>query len=470
MNIYVLQVMSILAQDGSCSPKYLYYLIPGKARTIRLPDGSHGTRVHVADKDRFVSLWGDAVDALEDAIRRLRADYGVSETKFLPYPSILPAFASLRETIRRRPPARRMDAQRKLACWYWGSVFTSRYSSAVESTAAADYRDVRKWFENDESEPGLIGELREARRTMDLRRETSRNSAVYCGLMNLIALRGARDWVDGSKVLAGDLDDHHIVPRARCQELGIDDKDTDSVLNRTLLPGASNRSIIRDRLPCEYLPDWIDSSSNGKQEVLKVLETHLVSAAALEILLRKPFTADDFEEFLVERQQTLRRELGTLLPEEPPAFSSTATATGRRSTRPGLLEELDRKVEQVELGLRKLVDERLEGNADSVPSNVLGNVRKRIRAEIRRAPTVRKAQRSLSEELAYFDLRELEHTICSRTSWAFFESVFRSKETLAGRFNQLAELRNRIRHSRPVDEVTIKDGEAAIHWFTQALR
>ena len=37
------------------------------------------------------------------------------------------------------------------------------------------------------------------------------------------------------------------------------------------------------------------------------------------------------------------------------------------------------------------------------------------------------------------------------------------------RFNQLAQLRNAIRHSRSVDEVTRKDGEAALLWFEGVL-
>ena len=40
---------------------------------------------------------------------------------------------------------------------------------------------------------------------------------------------------------------------------------------------------------------------------------------------------------------------------------------------------------------------------------------------------------------------------------------------MIGKFNQLAELRNGLRHSRTVDEVTRKEGEAAILWFGQVL-
>ena len=39
MNVYVLQVMSILSQ-AYCSPKYLYYLLPGQEKQIREPDGT----------------------------------------------------------------------------------------------------------------------------------------------------------------------------------------------------------------------------------------------------------------------------------------------------------------------------------------------------------------------------------------------------------------------------------------------
>ena len=44
-----------------------------------------------------------------------------------------------------------------------------------------------------------------------------------------------------------------------------------------------------------------------------------------------------------------------------------------------------------------------------------------------------------------------------------------NKEALCKRFDQLAELRNGIHHSRTVAEVTRKDGDAALLWFQQVL-
>ena len=54
--------------------------------------------------------------------------------------------------------------------------------------------------------------------------------------------------------------------------------------------------------------------------------------------------------------------------------------------------------------------------------------------------------------------------------WPHFEEFFANKEMLVTRVGQLAELRNCIRHSRSVDEITRMDGEASILWFEQVNR
>ena len=71
--------------------------------------------------------------------------------------------------------------------------------------------------------------------------------------------------------------------------------------------------------------------------------------------------------------------------------------------------------------------------------------------------------------MEYADLRELQDVVINRSLALRFRSRFPNKETLVKRFDQLAELRNGIRHSRTVDEVTRKEGEAAVVWFQQVL-
>lgn len=456
MNVYILQVMSILRQ-AYCSPKYLYYLLPGQAKTVRDLDGSLRKEVLIPSTREFERLWGRAVDALGKAIDLLRhpQEFGVISSQYLPYVSILPAFAALQLQANELPPHERLDAQRKIRHWYWASVFTNRYSGSVESTTARDFQAVRAWFRDDAAEPTLIGEFQTSFRTLDLRKEVKRGTSIYNGIFNLLVIRGPRDWVTGNVPQAGDLDDHHIVPKDWVKK----QKDAvgviDSILNRTPLTADTNRNVVCDRLPNAYLPKMI--AANGESIIRTTLESHFISPAAFDILLRDPFTLNDFEAFLSERQKTLQEAIENLLVKE-------------RLDLPPQLRELDESVERIELDLRRIVDETLGGDVSRLPSHVMQKINERLQAGARANAALDLSQyQTLSSKLEYSDLRELEDTISNRTLWPVFVPRFGSKEALAVKFRQLADLRNGLRHSRSVDEITRKEGEASILWFEQVL-
>lgn len=453
MNVYLLQVMSILCQ-AYCSPKYLYYLLPGQEKKVREPDGSLRKEVLVPDIADFERRWKEAVEAVEHAVALLRhpQEFGAISSDYLPYVSILPAFAALQAALHALPAARRLDAQRKLRHWYWASVFTNRYSGSVESTSARDYLDVKAWFEDDTAEPGLIAEFRARFRTLDLRRETKRGASVYNGIFNLLVLRGARDWMTGNVPQYGDLDDHHIVPKSWGKENGLSGA-IDTILNRTPLTAGTNRSVIRERLPNQYLPEMIAAS--GETSVRATLESHFISPAAFDILLKDPFTKDDLEAFLAERQRTLQDAIEDLLVKE-------------RLDLPPQLRELDARIEAIELALRRDIGEALNDDPSQLPPHVAQKIEERLQAAAKKnAALDGDRYATLRGKLEYADLRELQDTIASKVLWARFEARFANKESLARRFGQLADLRNGIRHSRSVDEITRKEGEAAILWFEQ---
>ncbi len=455
MNVYVLQVMSILRQ-AYCSPKYLYYLLPGQERKIRKPDGSLQREVLVADIKDFERRWHQAVNALERAIDLLRhpQEFGAISSQYLPYVSILPAFAALQEAARALPASRRLDAQRKIRHWYWASVFLNRYSGSVESTSARDYLDVKAWFENDDTEPGMIAEFRTRFRSLELRRETRRGYSVYNGIFNLLVLRGARDWMSGNVPQHGDLDDHHIVPKSwgRVNNVG---SSIDSILNRSPLTADTNRKVISDRLPNEYLPELIEA--NGESEVRTILESHFISPSAQQVLLRDPFGPGDFEEFLDERQRTLQEAIEDLLIKERIDLSPQ-------------LRELDADIEAIELELRREVVSSVEGDPQHLPPHVVQRIDQRVQAAVRKNPALNSEDfDALDRRLEYADLREVQDAIASKATWSRFQDRFGNKETLMRRFDQLAELRNGIRHSRTVDDVARKEGEAAVLWFKQLL-
>ena len=124
----------------------------------------------------------------------------------------------------------------------------------------------------------------------------------------------------------------------------------------------------------------------------------------------------------------------------------------------------------MELELRRIVADMLAGDADALPPHVTQKINERIATARRRNPGMGNGHYdSMSGKLEYCDLRELQEVLTSKTLWPRFETRFGSKEMLNVRFGQLAELRNGLRHSRTVDEVTRKDGEAALIWFRQVL-
>ena len=414
MNVYILQVMSILRQ-GYCSPKYLYYLLPGQEKTFRDPDGSKRKEVLIPDVGDFQSRWKQAVTALEEAIKLLKhpQEFGAISANFLPYVSILPAFSALQHHVKTLPANKQLAAQRKIRHWYWASVYTNRYSGAVESTSARDFLDVKAWMEDDSAEPPLLLEFRTRFKTLDLRKEVRRGTSVYNGIFNLLVIQGARDWMTGNVPQYDDLDDHHIVPASWGAKQG-NGIPINSILNRTPLTADTNRKVIGDRLPNAYLPDLI--KDNGDAAVRAVLESHFISPAAQAILLRNPFTSADFEAFIAERQRTFQEAIEHLLIKERLDLSPE-------------LRELDERIEKVELALRDAIDTGLGKDLHLLPQQIALKMDERLqRALAKNAALEADLYKQLSAKLEFCDFRELQDVIVNNALWPRFQPRFANKD------------------------------------------
>jgi hypothetical protein len=426
MNVYILQVMSILLQSY-CSPKYLYFLLPGQEQQVRDTDSTRRKEILIPDTKYFNKLWDGAVMALENAIKLLRhpQEFGATSSQYLPYVSILPVFAALQVQCSLLPPNQRLNAQRKIRHWYWASVFINRYSGSVESTSARDFLDVKAWMDDDTAEPALLQEFKDRFKSLELRKETKRGTSVYNGIFNLLVLQGARDWMTGNVPQHGDLDDHHIVPIS-WGATNLKNNLIHTILNRTPLSADTNRKIINDRLPNKYLPELM--ANNGDTAVRAILESHFISPAALKILLRDPFTPDDFEAFIVERQRTIQEAIENLLIKERLDLSPH-------------LRELDESIEQTELALRRIIVKTFNEDASQFPSHVRQKIDERIQGAAKKnAALDTDHYQTLAGMLEFCDLREIQETIISKASWSQFESRFINKETLVAKFGQLAEL------------------------------
>ena len=252
----------------------------------------------------------------------------------------------------------------------------------------------------------------------------------------------------------GDLDDHHIVPKAWGMEHDLE-APIDTILNRTPLTATTNLSVVRDRLPNEYIPALIED--NGELRVRKMLESHLISPVAFDILTQDPFTKENYEAFLKDRRRTIQEAIEELLVKERLDLSPR-------------LHELDAQVEAVELAIRDLVKDAVTGNDAALPHHVLQKIEDRIGKALSKHSALDVNRYSvLDGKLEYADLRDLQDVVTNKSLAPLFSRCFPNKETLVKRFDQLAELSNGIRHSRTVDEVARKEGEAAVAWFLKVL-
>ncbi len=284
---------------------------------------------------------------------------------------------------------------------------------------------------------------------------TARQQGLYRATIALTLSGAPRDFhtaapltpelIDEEKI-----DDHHVFPRGFLRELGRG-AESDSVLNHVLIDRATNIRIGKSA-PSRYLAEIRLVIGDGLDTVLA---SHRLPPGP-----DSPLMEDDYDSFLTWRlehlDELLRETTGQTGPPTVPM--------------PPRLRTLDTRVEEVELALRQLIRDRLHGDTERVPSHVIQKVRERIDAASRKQPGLgQRPAQDLATQLQYFDLRELQDTLMAKALWPRFADLFMTKEALAMRFAQLAELRNAIRHSRDVTAIMRNDGEAAIRWFGEAL-
>jgi hypothetical protein len=120
-----------------------------------------------------------------------------------------------------------------------------------------------------------------------------------------------------------------------------------------------------------------------------------------------------------------------------------------------------------------MIVEQLGEDSRLIPRTVLEAALERVEGAIKKNAALNPDDfSSLSSKLEYLDLRDLQNVIVNNAIWARFEQVFRNKQALSTKFDQLAELRNGIRHARTdsLNDITRKEGEAALDWFEQVLK
>jgi len=353
----------------------------------------------------------------------------------------------------------------KAIYWMFVSLLWGRFSGSSESYLERDMNAIKEHNSID----ALIEEMHLFRGTnLYLRPEDITMQGVRSRIYNLfysaIRSQNAKDWTNPvlslySKSVGynNQLQRHHIFPKAFLYKKynsgnSIQKALVNEIANIAFITQESNMEIL-DGDPGEYLPK-IDPEQLRKQFV--PTEKDL-------------YTLDNYELFLEQRRKKLTDGINNFLKSYYEDFSKNAIAQD--------LQQFDDEIERIEISLRDILSERLElaceidAYDELVPNHVKEKVNGRIKTWLGKNPGEDKTQfLQLRRRMDFFDLQEYKDMITSKPAYPSFEELFGSKGTLEVRFNQLAELRNSLRHSRDVNDATIKDGEAAIAWFSSIIR
>jgi len=257
----------------------------------------------------FEEDWWTMAEYFDRAIERVMSTnqdgFGAFLPKWIPYKPMLPVLTTLLYYVEDTGELSSIEKSRAYTLikqWYWSSVFTERYNSAVESKSLSDTLELIEAFKNPESVPSMINEARVRVSSLNLYTVSRSGSAVYKGIMNLIALNHARDFLQVDAIEFHNLEDHHIFPTGFLKNsMGIKDTSKiNTILNRTLITDETNRKILATS-PKEYI-GWIPG------DLEEVLKPHFIDSKCIDAMKN-----NNYDKFLERRRMLILGKVKELI-------------------------------------------------------------------------------------------------------------------------------------------------------------
>lgn len=301
MPVYIFQAISLCnTKTGSCKREDILKI-----------------NENIIDRETnpFEKRWWEIVEYIDKSLDRLTKKrsngYGSKDKNELPFEPMIPIVAAILKEIDTK--MNKADCYKKLDIWYWSSVFSNHYSSAVDSKLTSDFKEMKEWFNDGEIANSVINGRR-GLNILYLNEIESQSNAKYRGVMSILAVAGSKDFVTGQTLEdAPKNEKHHLFPKSIFKLRHIN-----SVVNMAWMSKDTNR-IIHNSKPSEYIPKFIKECYHGNEkEFLEVLKTHLINEKAYDCLKN-----DDFERFINERNKIITQKIAELIGAGEPTSEQT---------------------------------------------------------------------------------------------------------------------------------------------------
>ncbi|OPZ78600.1 MAG: hypothetical protein BWY78_00496 [Alphaproteobacteria bacterium ADurb.Bin438] len=400
-------------------------------------------------KEELKENWEEISNAIKLSIDFLTNNLGTKIYEFVPYPSIIALLAYLYF----KAPGRSLTKQmtEKVHEWFWKSALSERYAASRETRMEEDRRLLfDKLLEGENVKIGYPINLDEEK---IIKSKISNKSALRNAFFCMLAIRHPRHFKTNNMFaldysLCSDFNSpekHHIFPRHFLRKNKFDGEY--SLANFCFIPAELNKEIL-DKSPSDYFAEYEKENPDFKD----ALEAQL-------IIYDDSIKNNSYKEFLKTRAKAIFNEFQRLL------GSKILQIAG---------SNMNKALDEIELLLRSLIDKTLLEKigkdywSTSIPSDIKIKVQEKGKEHLKKNPSKTWLDLSTEDSLGFCDIMDYSNIILKH--WQLFEETFRSKFEVEKRFVAFKDFRNAVKHNREINAVLQRDGEAALEWFSQALK
>lgn len=223
---------------------------------------------------------------------------GIYRSRDLPYSSQLIPLAAIYAYDNENQKLLNLGVNQELLVqWYWCGVMGEMYGGANEARFALDILGMFRWMNGGEKPDTVYRSSIQPTRLLTMQ---TRNSAAYKGIMAMILQDSPLDFMTGNRMdvasyIDEEADIHHIFPQAYCEKQSLPRIKWNSVVNKTPIYAASNRSI-GGHAPSVYVGTMANKGLDPER-IKKAITSHKINYDYL--------SNDKFEAYFIDRAKQL---------------------------------------------------------------------------------------------------------------------------------------------------------------------
>jgi len=403
---------------------------------------------------KMESEWDDIKSAFLLAAEFVKSKLHIKNFNYLPFDAVLVPLTYLFS----KKHELNNEQTKLIEQWFWQTSLSNRYDSTVEAKIEEDCITFDEILEDKKPLFMYFIDWDTLKNRLISQRYNLHNAFVKT-VLSLYSYQEPKNLVDGRDVSLSDVFSgyykhnlHHIFPQAYLRKTEVDKKDLfDSIVNIMFIPSITNGGI-NDKDPASYLTEFRKNNT----DLAEILTKHFIPDLENSGLLN-----NDFMKFLDYRAdqivQMFRVKTGIGAPSEE-YFSSNPT----------------KSVDILESRIRSFIHDTLKQQTeasyweDFIPQDIQEVVDKKIKEELRRHPYKLDEYMRDEVKITFLDVMDYEKIILS--NWDLFGKYFGNKMEVEQHFRAFKNYRNPLKHTRDLNEIDKRNGEAAVLWLENILK